>query len=83
MERIEIPEDDRISAWVEAVERGDEVVVTRDGTVVAEIKTPADRPKPRPVFDPVKLAALHATLGPLAGGDVTRLVREMRDADDH
>jgi hypothetical protein len=56
MQRIEIPEDER-SAWVETAERNDEVVITRDGTVRAEIKTPADPREARPLFDPVKLAA--------------------------
>ena len=81
MERIDISEDGRFAGWMEAIERGEEVVFVRDGVDVAAV-TPLDRPRPRPVFDPVKLAALHATLGPLAGGDVTRLIREMRDADD-
>lgn len=79
MERHEIREDGRIAEWVDAVERGDEVVFVRDGTVVAEMKAPAPTLRSSAI-DLEKLKILHSRLGRLAGGDGAGLVREMRDA---
>ena len=80
MERIDISEDRRMADIVAAVERGEEVVIVRDGTVVAEVRA-AEMPKRRN-FDMAALEDLRARF-PLRIDDPTALIREMRDADDH
>ena len=77
MDRLEIPEDGTNSAWVEAVERGDEVVITRDGKPVVELKPPVVK---RPLIDLEKLADMHSRLGPLRGGGAA-LIRQLRDEE--
>lgn len=80
MERLEIPAEGRLSELVDAVERGDEVVLVRDGKVVAAIERATRR---KGGIDLEKLKAIHDKLGPLAGTDGAGLVREMREMDDH
>lgn len=77
MDRLEIPEDGTNSAWVEAVERGDEVVITREGVPVVELKPPVAK---RPVIDLEKLADFHSRLGKLRGGGAA-LIRQLRDEE--
>ncbi|MGY2736203.1 hypothetical protein [Sphingomonas sp. UYP23] len=86
MERIDISDGRRVAVLVEAVERGDAVVIVRDGVVVATVAAPAPAPaavEPR-TFDIAGLARLHSEY-PMphfeqSWGD---LVSEMRDEDDH
>ncbi len=72
---------DSLSDLVGRVEPGDEVVVRRDGKVVAEFTVPTP-PVRRPVFDRASLARIHALLGDDIGGGAA-MIREMRDADEH
>ncbi len=77
MDRIEIPMEGDVARWVEAVERGDEVVFTRDGEVVA-----AMTPRRRFAQDRAALHALHAALPPAARAiDWGAALREARDED--
>ncbi len=83
MERIDISDDRRVADLVEAVERGDEVVIVRDGVVVAAVVVPtppAIAPEPRR-FDMAGLEALRAKY-PLRIGDAAALIREIRDEDE-
>ena len=83
MERIDISDDRRVADLVEAVERGDEVVIVRDGVVVAAVIAPTPPTvvsEPRR-FDMAGLEALRAKY-PLRIGDAGALIREMRDDDD-
>lgn len=83
MERIDISDDPRWTAMVEAAERGEEAAVVRDGKVVAEI---VPVPSPRPVrpgkIDFEVLRALHAKHN-LIVDDAGALISEMRDMDLH
>lgn len=83
MERFDISGDPRLEALVEAVERGEEVAVTRDGRVVAEIVPvpPIDRVRPGKI-DLEALRALRAKHN-IRVDDAAALIREMRDMDDH
>lgn len=74
MERHEIPVDDRTQAWLDAIERGDEVVLTRDGRVVAEIKAAVGEPIVAAI-----LAARAKIPDALKVKDAAALVRAMRD----
>jgi antitoxin (DNA-binding transcriptional repressor) of toxin-antitoxin stability system len=74
MERHEIPVDDRTQAWLDAIERGDEVVLTRDGRVVAEIKVAVGEPIVAAI-----LAARAKIPDALKIKDAAALVRAMRD----
>ncbi|MBX9882804.1 MAG: hypothetical protein K2X73_12615 [Sphingomonas sp.] len=74
MERHEIPVDDRTQAWLDAIERGDEVVLTRDGRVVAEIKATV-----RESIAAAILAARAKIPDALKVEDAAALVRAMRD----
>lgn len=80
MERIDISEDRRMADLVAAVERGEEVVIVREGTVVAEVRST----EPPRKFDMAALERFHAE-HPMprfeqSWGD---LIRKMRDEDDH
>lgn len=79
MERIDISEDRRMADIVAAVERGEEVVIERNGAVVAEVRA-AKIPQKRK-FDMAALEELHRRF-PVRIADATALVRQMRDADD-
>ena len=79
MERLEIPVDGDSERWLDALDRGDEVVFVRDGKPVAELARP-DRKGP---IDPEALAKLHAIMAPIRGGSGAQLIRELRDASDH
>lgn len=74
MERHEIPVDDRTQAWLDAIEHGDEVVLTRDGRVVAEIKAAVGEPIVAAI-----LAARAKIPDALKVKDAAALVRAMRD----
>ena len=78
MERIDVSEDRRMADLVAAVERGEEVLIVRDGAVVAEVRGAPGRRH----FDMSALEDLRASV-PLRIDDATTLVREMRDADNH
>jgi antitoxin (DNA-binding transcriptional repressor) of toxin-antitoxin stability system len=83
MERIDISDDRPIADLVEAVERGGEVVIVRDGRVVAAMVVPQEHPPVPPKrFDIAALEALRAKY-PIRIGNGAALVREMRDEDDH
>lgn len=82
MERHEIIADGRMTEWVDAVSRGDEVVILRDGQVVAEVKAPVkNRPRRARTIDLAGLVQLRARL-PVTQGSGTALVRELRDEPD-
>jgi len=74
MERHEIPVDDRTQAWLDAIERGDEVVLTRDGQVVAEVKAAMHGPIAAAI-----LAARAKVPDALKVDDAAALIRAMRD----
>lgn len=83
MERIDISDDRRVAELVEAVERGDEVVIERDGVVVAAMVARAAMPSVAPKrFDMAALEALRAKY-PIRIGDGAALIREMRDESEH
>lgn len=73
MERHEIPVDALRDVWVEAIERGEEVVVVRDGRVVAEIKAPRAK-----AVDMDAIRAIRAKL-PKLPGNAADFVRDIRD----
>ncbi|MEG3086213.1 hypothetical protein [Sphingomonas sp. PB4P5] len=79
MERIDISEDGRFAGWMEAIERGEDVVFVRDGVDIATVK-PLDNPASRPIIDLEKLADLHSRLGKLRGGGAA-LIRQIRDEE--
>ncbi|OQW45816.1 MAG: hypothetical protein A4S16_12555 [Proteobacteria bacterium SG_bin6] len=72
MERHEIPADALSDAWVAAIERGDEVVVVRDGVAIADVK-----PRARPV-DIDAIVALRSRL-PKLPGTASDFIRDVRD----
>lgn len=85
MERLDVDADERLSAMVHAVERGEEVFLTRNGTVVAEVVQSASTPDITPLepFDIDKLEALRAQMPPgFRVDDAAALIREMRDGRD-
>uniref|UniRef100_UPI0035C9C6EC hypothetical protein n=1 Tax=uncultured Sphingomonas sp. TaxID=158754 RepID=UPI0035C9C6EC len=83
MERIDISDDRRVADLVEAVERGDEVVIVRDGVVVASVVVPEPAPAAEPKrFDLAALEALRAKY-PIRIGDAAALIREIRDESEH
>ncbi len=91
MERYEIGDDERLAAMVEAAERGEEALFTKDGTVVGSL-SPQSVPSVGEISNQAlpaavvltKLQAVHAAL-PSAwrGTDAAALIREMRDKDGH
>lgn len=86
MERIDVSDGRRVADLVDAVERGDAVMIVRDGVVVAEVVPPSAAltpPEPRP-FDLAALERFHAEHPmPRFEQSWTDLIREMRDEDDH
>lgn len=73
MERLEIPIEALRDAWVDAIERGDEVVLVRDGRVVAEVK---------PRAKAVDIEAIRARVPKsLQVEDAAALIRAMRDEE--
>ncbi|TPG54179.1 hypothetical protein [Sphingomonas glacialis] len=90
MERIDISDGRRVADLVEAVERGDEVVIVRDGAIVAEVRSRQPHPAPATPLtgetETIDLAAirdLHARFPSLRIDSAATLIREMRDEDDH
>jgi antitoxin (DNA-binding transcriptional repressor) of toxin-antitoxin stability system len=82
MERHEIIADSRMADWVDALARGDEVVIVRDGKIVAEVKAPAkSRIRRAQAIDIAGLEELRSRL-PVSRGSGAALVREIRDAPD-
>ncbi len=82
MERIDLSDDRSLADAIEAAERGDQVMITRAGKVVAEVKTAPLSPRTDQSRHDA-LQRLRAIASPLRVADATLLVREMRDADDH
>jgi antitoxin (DNA-binding transcriptional repressor) of toxin-antitoxin stability system len=82
MDRIEIPMEGDVARWVEAAERGDEVVFTQDGRVRAAVtlQQPGDQQRGRINLD--QLRAFRAQI-PWREPDAAAMVREMRDGSDH
>jgi prevent-host-death family protein len=66
-----------LSALLDKVERGEEIVITRHGRPVAQLKSPEVPKKPLP-FD--ELEAFRATM-PRLRRPSARLLREMRDEE--
>lgn len=86
MERYEVPQDRaaNLADLVERVERGDEVVIVREGKVVAEITraqtAPPKSAKPRPLdLDALERLRKRIKLTPANGAAI---VRELRDGPD-
>lgn len=73
MERLEIPVDDRTQAWLDAIKRGEVVVLARDGRVVAEVKIPPRKTDIAAIRDRVPNS--------LQVQDAAALIRAMRDED--
>lgn len=67
--------------WLDALERGDEVVFVRDGEPAAELTT-LRKPKRGPI-DLEVLAAARAAMAPIRVHDAAALIRDLRDAADH
>lgn len=82
MERIDISDERPIADLVEAVERGEEVVIMRGEAVVARLASEPRSDAPRRVFDMSALEDLHRRF-PIRFGGAGALIREMRDMDDH
>lgn len=78
MERFDA-DNRHIADVIAAVDRGEDVVIVRDGAVVAEVR-PAGT-QPRHNFDMSASKALRARF-PIRIADGGALVRELRDADD-
>ncbi|WP_010186803.1 hypothetical protein [Sphingomonas sp. PAMC 26605] len=90
MERIDISDGRRVADLVEAVERGDEVVIMRDGAIVAEVRVPAAKVLPGDgqtsesgMIDLDAIRGFHTRFPGLRIESATTLIREMRDEDDH
>lgn len=73
---------ERLAELVERALEGEEVVITRDGRPIIELR-------PIPVLRPAKLMSKEGLewldahrITPLVIGDSAKLVREMRDEDD-
>ena len=80
MERHEIPVSGEAERWVEAVERGDEVVLTRNGKAVATVQPTS---KAAGSLNVPELSKLRASLAKLRVRNGAALIRELRDASDH
>lgn len=65
---------------VEAAERGEEAAIVRDGRVVAELRSVANKSG---AHDVAALRRAREAATPLQVADATLLIREMRDAGDH
>ncbi|MDF0488645.1 hypothetical protein PX554_10930 [Sphingomonas sp. H39-1-10] len=81
MERLEIPVNGESEPWLDALERGDEVVFVRDGKPAAELT--ALRARKRGPIDLEVLAAARAAMAPIRVHDAAALIRGLRDAADH
>ena len=79
--RVEFAEDRPLADAVAAAERGDDVVVTRAGSVVAEVRAAA--PAKQPPHDLEALRRLRILAKPLQVTDSAALTRQMRDDDEH
>jgi len=82
MERYDVGRDDRFDEMLAAVDRGEEVVLIRDGREVAQlVPTPARAGS----MDLDKLAAVQHVMSPLraSGESGVELIRNMRDASGH
>lgn len=88
MERLEVGDDERLSALVEAATRGEEAVITRGGEVVASVlpRTTGlrtrDGREPQRGIDWAALERLHASLPDAILGKGPS-ISEMRDMDEH
>lgn len=84
MERIDISDDARWTALVEAAERGEEAALTRGGEVVAKVvpDRPATGDGEARKVDWTALRHLHEVTG-YRDPDATALIRAMRDMDVH
>lgn len=81
MERREFPVSGEAERWVEAVERGDEVVLTRGGKAVATVQ--ATKPAWAKLPGVLALLEVREALASLRGQDASRIIREQRDASAH
>lgn len=87
MERYEVDADARLIPMLDAVARGEAVVIRRAGQVVATVepvRTEADAADAP--FSPEGLRQLETLRAMVRGSGVTDaalLVREMREADEH
>lgn len=81
MERLEIPVSGEAERWVEAAERGDEVVLTRDGKTVATLRATTAALTDSPGVRALLMA--RQALAPLRAADAGQIVREQRDASAH
>lgn len=70
----------QLSALLDAVESGDEVVITRRGTAIARLVAEPKRGSSGTSNWPERLRRLHATQ-PMKQLDAVALVRELRDQD--
>jgi antitoxin (DNA-binding transcriptional repressor) of toxin-antitoxin stability system len=80
MERVEIGDDARLGALVDAAARGEEVVFARDGEPVAELRAVGERTRGSLNWD--ALIELREKLAPLRMKDPAALIRAMRDDED-
>lgn len=81
MERFEVPISGETERWVEAVERGHEVILTRNGMPVVKLEATTRNEPPSP--DLQALLDLRESLKDLRVQDGARLIRDLRDAADH
>ena len=81
MDRYEVPIDERLAPLVEAAERGEEVVIMKDGREVARIAKAEPAARPPGDLDIEALARMQERIGALEvlPFDATAAVREMRD----
>lgn len=89
MERYEVDADARLIPMLDAVARGEAVVIRRDGQVVATVEPVRTGTDAGAAFAPFsaeglkQLEALRAMVRGAGVTDAALLVREMREADDH
>ena len=80
MERCEFPIRGEAEEWVAAVERGDEVVLTRNGKPIASVTA---TPVSGGSLDRTALETLRRSMRELRVADGAAMIRELRDASDH
>ncbi len=85
MERVEVPEDRQLSELIERAERGDEVVIVRNGREVGRVTAPdvpdtIDQSRAG-IEEGLKRFAELRTRTKCWRVDGAKLVREMRDLD--
>ena len=80
MDRYEVPIDDHLAPLVEAAERGEEVVIVRDGREIARLAAVAQGPAGK-LIDIGALERMQESIRALdmPPGDAAKLIREMRD----